>query len=113
MSGDNFIYLNVPGLLGRYSNPSSSWRDIVIALATTQVRFFENEGLLRPDQVPSTSSIETCVLRFHDFTSEGQAFLKSGAVERWLGACDRIGTVDAYKSDKGLRTRLLRFRETR
>lgn len=107
----DFVYLNVPGLLARYENPSPDWADKVRALARTQISFFAENGLIYPTAAALADTVENAVLMFSDFTPEGQAFVKSQAVERWLSTCDRKGTVDAYKDPSVLTSRLLRFRK--
>jgi hypothetical protein len=107
----DFVYLNVAGLLGRYSNPAADWHSIVRALAWTQLEFFRCEGLLKQDPGTTLEHIDTLTLNFDAFTDEGKAFLKSGAVDRWLEACDRRGTVYAYRNPDGLKKRLEKFRK--
>ncbi|WP_150131443.1 hypothetical protein [Caulobacter mirabilis] len=107
----DFIYLNVPGLLSRYENPTEEWVEKVYSLAQTQISFFVENGLISPSAAVLTSPIETAVLMFSDFSPEGQAFLKSQAVERWLSACDKKGTIDAYRDSSGLTSRLAKFRK--
>jgi hypothetical protein len=109
MSKD-FIYLNVPGLLNRYTNPSPMWKEKVIALAETQIRFFQRNGLIRPDSKALNTDVKEVVLRFSEMTSEGQAFIMSQSVERWMASCDKKGTVAAYKDEAGLEKRLMQFR---
>jgi hypothetical protein len=111
MSGD-FVYLNVPGLLARYSNPSTDWHRKVKALARTQLAFFVANGLVYPTLAALSGPIESAVVKFSDFTPEGQAFIKSQAVERWLAACDRKGTIDAYQDSSGLASRLSKFKRS-
>ena len=110
---NDFIYLNVPALLDHYANPSQLWREKVNALASTEISFFVKEGLIRETARALIGSVQDAVIRFSDFTEEGQDFVKSQAVERWLGACDRKGTVEAYRDPSGLERRLEKFRKAR
>ena len=107
----DFKYLNVPGSLCQYANPTDNRHEITIAIAETELTFFQEYGLLRTHKKPA--DIGSLVLWYSEFTDEGQAFLLSQAVERWLGSCDRKGTVDAYRDPKGLISRLAKFRAKR
>ena len=112
MSSRDFVYLHVPKLLSHYSNPTAGWTERVRALAETQFSFFQANNLLRSD-FERPQHIATLVLRFSDFTEEGQAFLMSQAVERWLASCDRKGTPEAFRDASGLHSRLSKFRNGR
>ena len=107
----DFVYLNVPALLSRYENPSPDWEDKVRSLARTQISFFYENQLVSSGSKALSVPIDLAILKFSDFTAEGAAFVRSQAVERWLTACDRKGTVDAYKDGSGLIRRLARFRQ--
>ena len=99
---EDSIDLNVPGLMGRYSNPSSTWRNIVRALATTQMKLFRQYGLIKESAPALLVCIEEAVVGFSDYTAAGQAFVKSGEVDKWLRSCDRKGNLP-------LERRIVRF----
>lgn len=109
MSNVDYISLNVPGLLTHFSNPSPDWRAKVLALATTQLEIFKKHRLIRDDAEALGMSIEQVVVRFSDYTPAGQAFVSSGAVDKWLAACDRKGSVEAYKDHRLLERRVRKF----
>jgi hypothetical protein len=109
MPSRDFVYLDVSKLLSHYSNPTANWAERVRVLAETQLSFFEVNNLLRSG-FERPRHITTLVLHFSDFTEEGQSFLMSQAVERWLESCDRKGTLEAYRDARGLRSRLAKFR---
>lgn len=109
MSNLDFKDLNVPGLLGRYSNPSSQWRATVLALARTQLELFQKHGLIKKDAAALRVPLENAVVMFSDYTPQGQAFLRSGAVDKWLASCDRKGTLSAYEDPAPLERRILKF----
>jgi hypothetical protein len=106
---DDYIDLNVPGLLARYSNPSPDWHQKVCALARTQLDVFKKHGLLKDTAPALVASLETVVVRFSDYTSTGQDFVKSGARDRWLSSCDRDGRIAAYEDCKRLEKRVTSF----
>lgn len=109
MSDLDYISLNVPGLLARFVNPSPDWRAKVVALSTTQLGVFQKYGLIRHDAEALRMPIEKAVVRFSDYTPEGQALVRSGAVEKWLKACDRKGSVEAYADPALLERRVRAF----
>ena len=81
-----------------------------LAYRETMRDFFVNEGLLvDPTQIQNMAA-DKIVIRYKDFTDEGWWFLKSLAVEKWLGSCDRKGTLEAYRNYDGLKKRFLKFR---
>src|SRR5690348_203288 len=110
MKETDFIDLNVPGLLARYSNPAPDWKQIVLAFSSTQIEFFRQNGLLKRDAAVLSVPINEAVIHFSDYTEEGQRFLRSGAVDKWLAACDKNGTIAAYRDSSGLDRRLKEFR---
>jgi hypothetical protein len=100
MSHSDFTYLNIPALLGRKAwlavgaekeglTEDLTWRERFAARLFNLVLFFRNNGLLKID-VPQ--DISNFVLRFSDFTEEGQRFIKSGAPDKWLASFDRDPT---------------------
>jgi hypothetical protein len=105
----DYISLNVPRLLSHFVNPTPDWHAKVVALATTQLRLFHKHSLIRHDAEALRLPIEKAVVRFSDYTPEGQAFVRSGAVEKWLTACDRKGSVEAYEDPALLERRIRAF----
>jgi hypothetical protein len=106
----DFIYLNVPGLLHRYGSQSSDWRSVILAHTKTQLTAFVRNGLIKDSAQALRVPHEDAVVRFSDFTPEGQAFLKTGAVDKWLAACDRKKVLAAYEDIAALEKRLEKFR---
>lgn len=113
MTDPDFKVLNVPGLLARYSNPTPDWPEIVRTSAKTRLEFFAKEGLVRPDAKALHVCVDDAVLMWSDLEPEGKSFLRTGAVDNWLGSCDRKGTVEAYRDAGGLAKRLKKFRSGR
>jgi hypothetical protein len=126
MAKDNFIFLNVPGLLATKENPPTGRiQRVMLAACTAKISFFKETGLLRRDSPMQSVAIEEVVLRLSDMTLEGQDFVLSGATSKWLGAVDRkaakLGSEGAteeeqlavYRDTKGLYSRLVKFRKER
>lgn len=109
MSDLDYISLNVPGLLARYVNPSPDWRAKVVALSKTQLDLFRKHNLIRHDADALRAGVEQAVVRFSDYTPEGQAFVRTGAVDKWLAACDRKGSLQAYEDPMPLERRICAF----
>ena len=109
MSDLDYISLNVPGLLARYVNPSPDWRAKVMAFSKTQLDLFRKHKLIREDAEALHTPVEQVVVRFSDYTPEGQAFVRSGAVDKWLAACDRKGSLQAYEDSAPLERRIREF----
>jgi len=109
----DFIYLDVPGLLRRYGSESPDWRAVLLAFTTTELTVFIENGLLEQGAQALRVPIEEVEVRFSDFTAEGQAFIMTGAVEKWLAACDRKKTLAAYQDKASLEKRLTKFRSQR
>lgn len=109
---NDFVYLNVPSLLERYGH-DAQWNDIVRRWTKTQIEFFKANGLLQADAPVWSTPAEKAVIRFHEFTPEGQDFVMSQAVEKWLATCDRAGDPAAYADASGLDRRLRKFRKAR
>jgi hypothetical protein len=109
MNTADYVSLNVPGLLAHYSNPSPEWRAIVLAWSETQLAVFEKHGLIKKDAAVLRQPLEERVVKFSDYTPSGQAFVQTGAVDKWLAACDKRGSVSAYKDSASLEKRVLKF----
>ena len=109
MNDLDYVSLNVPRLLAHFVNPTPDWHAKVVALASTQLRLFQKHSLIRHDAEALRMPIEKAVVRFSDYTPEGQAFVQSGAVEKWLTACDRKGSVEAYEDPALLEKRIRAF----
>jgi len=112
MTTDDFVDLNVPGLLLRYSNPSDHWHEIVLAFAATRLHVFQKYDLISQDASALRGPIEEAVVRFSDYTPLGQKFVMSGAVDKWLASCDRKRNKDAYRDPGPLERRVQRFLST-
>lgn len=112
MTKADFIYLDVQGLQQRFGH-DPSWHQSISRWTTTQVEFFKSHKLLRKGAAAWTASAESAVIRFFDFTPEGQDFIMSQAVEKWLASCDRRKDPAAYSDSSGLERRLKKFREQR
>lgn len=113
MNGNDYISLNVPGLLTRFSNPTPEWRAKVLAFAATQLSTFEEHGLISAGAEALRVPIENAVVRFSDYTALGQQFVKTGAVDKWLASCDRKGEMSAYSDPVPLAKRIKAFLASR
>ena len=102
MTADYVIY-NMPTMLGRSvtcPDPNDQnkwirderWYDSVRLQYFALFKFFQDQELLRAPFVAKLSDTDSVVLRFSDLTPEGQAFVKSGADDRWLASFDRPGS---------------------
>lgn len=106
---DDYISLNVPGLLGRYVNPSETWHSTVQAFAETQLRLFRQYGLINESAPALAVPVSEAVVRFSDYTSNGKAFVRTGAVDKWLASCDRKRDISSYSDTKPLERRIKAF----
>lgn len=109
MTNTDYISLNVPRLLARYSNPSPEWRAKVLAWSGTQLQLFRKHLLIREEAEALRVPMEEVVVRFSDYTAQGQAFVRTGAVDKWLASCDRKGTLSAFEDPAPLEKRILKF----
>ena len=115
MTINDFIFLNVPGLLSRYGvsddgYPDGGRRALIFTYTNTQIEFFRNEGLLLPNSEVMTVPIEEAVVKYSDFTDEGQKFIMTSATDKWLSSCDKKGDLASYQDPSGLIKRLNKFR---
>jgi hypothetical protein len=103
MPEDDYIVYNMPAMLGRAvtcpdpSDPNKwirdeSWYNSVRRTFFALFKFFQAHGLLKSAVVSDIATTDQVILRLSDFTSEGQAFLKTGADDRWLASFDRPGS---------------------
>jgi hypothetical protein len=83
-----------------------------MAYRETMRDFFVNEGLLLVEEKIKDMKPDDIEIFYTDFTDEGWLFLKSLAVEKWLGSCDRKGTIEGYRNYSALKKRLDKFRTT-
>jgi hypothetical protein len=126
MNTKDFIHINVPGRLANYEKPSDiRLRNLTLAYTLTEVMFLTDAGLLRAEAKVHSQRHEDVVIRLSDLTSEGQDFIMSGAIDSWLGACDRKSNrmladgateeerLAVYRDPKGLYKRLEKFRKER
>ena len=97
----DFVVYNLPGMLSRkvtQRDPvdqerwivDDGWYKSVIERMTVLFSFYIKHGLIREPQSLGTTA--TVVLRFSDFSSRGQRFIKFGASDRWLASFDRPGS---------------------
>jgi len=105
----DYVSLNVPRLLARYSNPTPEWRAKVLAWSKTQLAVFQKHDLIKNDAAVLREPLEKRVVKFSDYTPSGQAFVRTGAVDKWLAACDKRGSVSAYEDSASLEKRVLKF----
>ena len=111
MTQKDFIFLDVGSFIHRKVIPPSRWEETARSLCQTQIDFFRDHGLLEPHATALHCALEKAIVRFSDFTPEGQEFIMTAATDKWLKACDRKQTVEAYKDPSGLVRRLTKFRK--
>jgi len=68
------------------------WYQSIRQMFFALFKFYQNHGLLKTPAVRALGDTDTVVLRFSDFTPEGQAFVMSQAPDRWLSSFDRPGS---------------------
>jgi hypothetical protein len=118
----DYVALNVPGLLSRTVKvqdpvdsskwlPDPTWHEHTKELMAALLFFYRKNKLLKESQnLPPTEQV---VLKFSDFTELGQAFLQSGAEDRWLRSFDRPGNRKARSDVRYLEKQLQLIRESR
>ncbi len=77
-----------------------------MALYGTIVAFLLSEGLIGSHKLNDAKNLESLKLNLSDLTPEGQAFVMSKAINRWLAAFDRNPSKDSSDTKslvKGLR----------
>ena len=127
MKIEDFVFINVPGGQKRKEWPVDTGRvrRSLLAGDTAQVRFFRESGLMLKSSLAFTSRIEETVVWMHDLTEEGQDFVMSQALGRWLDSCDRKASelfkkgapeetiLEMRRDPDGLFKRLEKFRMQR
>ena len=109
----DYISLNVPGLLTRFANPSDEWRQKVLALTRTQLELLKEYALIQSDASALHVPTDQAVIRFSDYTKLGQEFVLTGAIDKWMAACDRKNSQAAYEEKGPLEKRIVSFLKTR
>jgi hypothetical protein len=109
----DYISFNVPGILTRYANPTNAWERKVLALTDTQLRLLKKHKLIRECAPALNAPLNEVVIRFSDYTAEGQDFVRSGAIDKWMASCDKKGSLDAYADPGPLEKRILKFLTSR
>src|ERR1041385_6908228 len=74
-----------------------SWYDSVLRKSFVLFKFFQDNGLLKRIVVDQLSDTEKVVLRFSDFTPDGQALIMSQAPDKWDASFDRPGSKKNYE----------------
>lgn len=126
MKYNDFVFLNVPMILTQSEcPPTGRLRRLGAVWTSTQVGFLIDSGLLRDNIQARRVTLDQVILKLSDFTEEGQDFIMSNAIGKWLGACDRKSNdllkcgaseeerLAVYANPKGLYSRLERFRKAR
>ena len=96
MDRQDFVFLNMPGLLERKAQTldratgefreSPEWAARFQARLHALVGFLLENGLVRGDV---TEDLASLVLRYSDLTERGRKFVMTGATDRWLASFDR------------------------
>lgn len=109
MNPHDYVSFNVPGMLARYANPTIEWERKVLAIARIQLELFKKYGLINDSAPALREPLNEVVMRFSDYTAEGQEFVRSGALDKWMASCDRKGSLEAYEDPKPLEKRIVAF----
>lgn len=115
----DYKFLNMPGLLATRvtrQDPNNDeewildegWYDRTRRLYASLLSFFQDNALIRTPA--SWSSIDDVVLMFSDLTDDGQALVRSGADENWVGSFDRPGNKKDYANTRILQRALDKIR---
>ena len=113
MTRPDYISLNVPGLLQRYANPTEQWRQKILALTGTQLEMLKKYALIQSSASALRVPLDQVVIRFSDYTELGQEFVLTGAIDKWMAACDRKNTLAAYEDTAALEKRIVSFLKAR
>lgn len=93
---------------GREIPDDGSWHRRVSESEFVLAGFLQKKELIAADV--AVTRREDLVIRFSQLTPLGQAFIKSGAIDRWMGSLDRARKA-APLTDEGLERRWKRFLE--
>jgi len=74
-------------------------------------KFFQDNGLLRRRVMETFADVDNVILKFSDFTLEGQRFIMSQAPDRWEGSFDRPGSKKLPSNVTYLEKQLKKMRE--
>ena len=96
----DFTYLNIPSSLdrkvwiklpGEEGGPllDTAWNERNARQLRSLVEFFRDNGLLKPGVIREGTDLMALVLRFSDFTEEGQQFIMTDAPGKWRASFDR------------------------
>lgn len=96
----DFVYLNIPSSLdrkvwiklpGEDGGPllDTTWNERNARQLRSLVEFFRDNGLLKAGVIKDGADIMSLVLRFSDFTEEGQRFIMIDAPGKWRASFDR------------------------
>ena len=112
MKRQDYVALNVPGLLQRYANPTEAWQKKILALARTQLDLLKKYEFINSGATAFHVPVEQLMIRFSDYTKLGQEFVLTGAIDKWMASCDRKGNLEAYENKAPLEKRILAFLKT-
>jgi hypothetical protein len=88
-----------------------SWYQHVREKSYYLFKFFQGHGLLRHRVVEEFADVDGVILKFSDFTPEGQRFVMSQAPDRWQGSFDRPGSKKLPSNVSYLERQLKKMRE--
>jgi hypothetical protein len=122
MAADDYNMYNMPALLSTSvtcpdpKDPNKwirdeSWYVSIRQMYFALFKFFQDHGLSNALAVRELADTDKVVLKFSDFTPEGQAFVKSGADDRWLASFDRPGSKKSWDDVRYLEKQLAKLRE--
>lgn len=89
------------------------WYQSIRQMFFALFKFYQNHGLLKAPAVEELGDTDKVVLRFSDFTPEGQAFVMSQAPDRWLASFDRPGSKKSPDDVRYLEKQLDKLRGSR
>jgi hypothetical protein len=122
MNAKDFTVYDVPAMMKVEvvrvdpNNPShktqdSGWHHRYRERSFHLFKFFQDNGLLRRRVVENFADVENVILKFSDFTTEGQKYLRSQAPDRWKGSFDRPGSKKLPSNVTYLEKQLKKMRE--
>ena len=118
----DYKVIDMPSMMARVVTTRSSfnndewaadinWYRQIKEIYRNLLQFLKENDLLRINL--SDNPIEDVVIRFSDLTKEGQAFVRSGADEKWLASFDRHGSKKPPTDVSSLRRALSKIKELR
>jgi hypothetical protein len=122
MTQTDFKAYNIPAMLKVEvvtidpNNPSretrdESWYQHLRETSYYLFKFFQDNGLLHRRVMENFADVDNVILKFSDFTPEGQRFYKLRAPDRWESSFNRPGSKKLLSNVSYLEKQLKKMRE--